>query len=168
MRLFLLATWFCVVPSFIFAADDGPNNIVKVLESKDFWETAGKKDGRKWTAEELKQLENFNSSNQKAMLRLRANKVLVDLAGHGRYRQQDEAVVSAGFRYLEEKLQEKPVKKLIAEQGFTHYTISKKTDGTQWFLIEHVETGGFNGGLNLKVDEEDITDMQSWGAVSAN
>ncbi len=158
----LLAVLCFMVHTRIIAAEDKPRDTVKILESKDFWGTAGKKGGRKWAALERKQLEELKSSSRNARLRLRANKILVDLAGNARYREEDEAAVVAGFHYLEDNLQIKPIQKLVEKQGFTHYTVSMKNEGTQWFLIEHVELKGFNGGVNLKVDEEAITEMKSW------
>ncbi len=87
----------------------------------------------------------------------------------GKSRGKDEAAVSAAFKYLEEKLAAPQVKKLLIEQGFTHYTVAAKgADDSQMFLIEHVSTPkGFNGGLNLRYDRKKkiIVEMKAWGAA---
>ena len=78
-------------------------------------------------------------------------------------------IVAASFRYLEERLAQQSVQTLCAEQGFTHYTVSQRGDGTILFLIEHVDAQGFNGGLNLAWNggTQAIETMQAWGAVPA-
>ena len=55
------------------------------------------------------------------MLRLRANKVLVDLTGKSKT-DGDEDAVAGCFRYLEKELGSAPVKQLCVEVGFTHYS----------------------------------------------
>lgn len=169
LAVFCSAISLAVNIQIVHAGDCQAEDIVKVLKAKDFWDKDGKTAGREWADAERKQLAELKSSSKDAVVRLRANKVLVDLAGNSRFGARDETVALAGFRYLEGRLKEAPVQELCAEQGFTHYVVSTKNDGSVWFLIEHVESAGFNGGLNLSWDvkKKVITSMQSWGEVPA-
>ncbi len=173
MRCFLVATCSLALllgvnPRSVHADGDKPGDISEILKAKDFWDKAGKKDGRKWTDAEKKQLDDFKSTSKDAVIRLRANKVLVDLAGNARFggAKDDEAVVIGCFRHLEKELATLPVKTLCTQQGFTHYGDG---GGSNVLLIEHVQPGGFNGGLNLKWDSEKkaVVEMKSWGDVPA-
>ena len=167
--LFLIAGVLCV--SFLTqslplrAGEEKTDDVAKILNAKNFWDKAGKKDGRQWTAAEKTQLEKLKTESKDAVVRLRANKVLVDLAANGRLVGKDaETLVIECFRHLEKELANAAVKKLCAEQGFTHYI---GTVGNGVFLIEHVQLRGFNGGLNLKWDSatNSVVEMESWGDV---
>ena len=171
MRCVLVATFslaIALVPNLglVRAGDDKPG-VVDVLKAKDFWDKAGKKDGRKWTDAEQKQLEDLKSSSKEAVVRLRANKVLVDLAGKSRYEAQDEALVAAGFQYLEGKLNEAEVKELCAEKGFTGYALEQPLKRFKFLVVERVEKEGKSGGLFLLWDTDTnvIMDMQFWTAA---
>jgi hypothetical protein len=145
------------------------NDVASVLGRKDFWEKAGARNGRMWTDEERKELERLRKTSNDFSIRLRANKVLTDLAGKSRFPAEDAALVTAGFRYLEQRLDQAPARTLCVEQGFTHYTAGSRADGSGLFLIEHVEGNGFNGGLNLVWNggTQAIESMQAWGGVPA-
>ena len=145
------------------------NDVASILNRKDFWEKAGSKDGRKWTDAERKELEKLRKTSNDFSIRLRANKVLTDLAGKSRFSADDASLVTAGFRYLEQRLDQAPARTLCVDQGFTHYTAGTRADGSGLFLIEHVEGQGFNGGLNLVWNggTQAIESMQPWGGVPA-
>jgi len=173
MRCFLLGT--CGV-ALLFAANarsvradgDQPSDVAAILKAKDFWDTTGKAGGRKWTEGEKKQLEILKSMSKDSLVRLRANKMLVDLGNKGRIVGGPEAEIAliGGFRYLETILPSIPVHCLCVQHGFTHYVSNK--NGV--FLLEHVEARGFNGGLNLKWDfaKKAVVEIKSWGDVPAN
>ena len=65
----------------IVPAQPEKNDVASVLGRNDFWDKAGAKDGRKWSEADRKELEQIQSTSKNAVLRLRANKVLTDLAG---------------------------------------------------------------------------------------
>jgi hypothetical protein len=161
--------FFVAVVSPTRADDKRPSGVAELLKAKDFWQTTGLRDGRKWTDGEVEQLRGLVATSPDAVVRLRGDKILADLDKKGRFGAKQEAIVTAGFRYLEKNLKTAPVKTLCVEQGLTHYTVSTKSDGTLWLLVEHVESKGFNGGLNLKWDgtKKDITKMEAWGNVPA-
>ncbi|MCE9604658.1 MAG: hypothetical protein K8U03_07110 [Planctomycetia bacterium] len=150
------------------ANDDKPGDVSEILKAEDFWSTTGKQNGRTWTDSEKRQLEELKTTSKDGVIRLRANKVLVDLAGNSRIDGYEDAVTDC-FRYLEKQLGSAPVKQLCAEVGFTHYGIGTGTNGV--FLIEHVDGNpkGFNGGLNLTWDREKktVTGVKSWGKIVA-
>lgn len=159
--------WLCgLLPGQADAQESGRNEVALLLQSRDFWDTAGRQGGRQWTRAEERQLADLQFSSQNPVTRLRANKVLVDLASNGRVKDKtDEAAVIACFQYLEEQLATRPVKTLCADQGFTHYFGPLRSGGT--FLIEHVGTRRFNGGLNLHWDagKQTVAGMKAWGEV---
>ena len=165
---FQLSLAAVVAGSVLFAGAGvaGDNaSIEKMLRARNFYETSAE---RKFTDDEIKQVEALAAGSKDEKIRVRAQKVLVDHAGKGRGK--DEAAVLAAFKYLENNLAAPQVKKLLVEQGFTHYTVAAKgADGSQMFLIEHVSTPqGFNGGLNLRYDPKTkvIVEMKAWGAVN--
>ena len=69
----------------VVPAQPEKDDVASVLGRKDFWEKAGTKDGRKWSEAERKELEELQASSKDAVIRLRANKVLTDLAGRSRF-----------------------------------------------------------------------------------
>ncbi|WP_254507625.1 hypothetical protein [Anatilimnocola floriformis] len=145
------------------------DDVLAVLKSKDFYEAAGKQGGRVWSEEDLKQLAALKSAiDAEPMLRLRANKVLVDVAAKARLNTgpADEHIVVAGFRHLETNLKQAKVKELL-DGGFTHYHISRRDDdGRLLFLIERVGKTP-SGGLNLEWDpvKKEIIKMTGWGIL---
>jgi hypothetical protein len=153
----------------VVPAQPEKNDVASILGRADFWEKAGARNGRKWTDDERKELENLRKTSKDFSIRLRANKVLTDLAGQSRFSDEDAALVAASFRYLEQRLDQPPARTLCIEQGITHYTAGMRADGSGLFLIEHVEGQGFNGGLNLVWNggTQAIESMQAWGAVPA-
>jgi hypothetical protein len=162
----LLVVGCCLVRfQFALAADERPDELARILTAKDFWETAGRSGGQKWTDAEQKQLRVIQAESTNPVTRLRANKVLVDLADTGRVKDKaDEAKVIECFRYLESHVADGAVNKLCANEGFTHYSGPARSGGT--FLIEHVSPG-FNGGLNLKWDaaKTSVGEVKAWGDV---
>lgn len=103
--------------------------------------------GQKWSPEDEQQFHKIWDAARNPVVRLRANKVLVDLANHGRS-DGDEAFVAANFAQLEAELAEPSVKILCADAGFTHYLSNRGQNGV--FLIERVTTTNpVSGGLNL-------------------
>ncbi len=99
-------------------------------------------------------------------LRVRAQKILVEQSGRGKG--ANVPVVAAGFEYLEQHFDHPGVKGLLLDEGFTHYTASTGAGGQPWFLIEHVQSGGYNGGLNLRYDpaQKKIVEMKVWGRTA--
>jgi hypothetical protein len=143
--------------------DKAAAEIQDLLQQKDFWTNAGKLHGRKWTPEEEQQLHKTWAAARDPVVRLRANKVLVDLANQGKS-DGDEAFVAANFSQLEAKLAEPSIKVLCAETGFTHYFSNRGQKGV--FLIEHVNAANpTSGGLNLYWDEKlkKLEKMKAWG-----
>jgi hypothetical protein len=137
--------------------------ILDLLQQKDFWTNAGKLNGRKWSPEEEQQLHKTWAAARDPVVRVRANKILVDLANQGKS-DGDEDFVAANFQRLEEKLQEPSVKILCADTGFTHYFSNRGQKGV--FLIEHVTAmNPASGGLNLYWDEaqKKLEKMKAWG-----
>jgi hypothetical protein len=158
-------TCLCLLPCYggDKASDKAAAAILDLLQQKDFWTNSGKANGRRWTPEEEQQLHKIWNATRDPIVRLRANKVLVDLAGQGKS-DGDEAFVAANFAQLEAKLAEPSIKLICADTGFTHYYSNRGQKGV--FLIEHVHADSpTNGGLNLSWDEklQKLEKMKAWG-----
>jgi hypothetical protein len=167
IRLVPIALFLLTVPASARAAETKLADVEKILHDKDFWDKAGRRADRKWTDEEQKHLQELKSSSKDPLLRLRANKILLDLSGAGKYTRDQEPIVLGAFRSLEKNLSLLPVKILCVDQGFTHFSVGTTATGESVFLIEHVEARGFNGGLNLKWDGKNkaVVEVKPWGDV---
>ena len=182
----VFALLMALSPSSSPADEPPPKGVLEILQAQDFWEKAGQRDGRKWTDDEVKQLRELEKSGKEAVVRLRACKILVDVGdkrpknenrieiikiagGNKAPIKSENAIVTAAFRHLEKHIESAAVKKLCVEKGFTNYAVSTQTDGTTKFLIERVHLKDFNGGLNLRWDEQkkEIVEMKAWGDVPA-
>jgi hypothetical protein len=149
-------------------ADDKSSDTQKVLMAKNFWDKDGTQGGRKWSEAEQAQLAELSRKSEDAVVRLRASKVLIELAGRAKYNvgKDDDAIAVAGFRYLEANLQNPQVKKML-DEGITHYHVSPNTtQGGIWVLIETLGRKP-SGGLNLRwdADGKSVVEMVAWGSV---
>lgn len=146
-----------------------PKSIVERLSAKDFWDTLGSQPSPTWTDAETTALRNLATTSNDPVIRLRANKLLVDAAGNGRLNTGAgaAAIATAAFRYLEDHLDNPSVKDLCANRGFTHYHVSHSGGNSTAFLIERVGKD-FNGGINLRWNEtnQTVARFEVWGQVA--
>jgi hypothetical protein len=156
-------------------AQEQPTPARQILTAKDFWETTGQKNDHVFDEAVQGELRNIALDEQsKPELRLRAGKLLCDLAGHTRLSTEFPAkhaarAMTAGMKYLEANLADATVRKFAPQLGFTHLAISQKSTDAEgmWFLIESVEPAR-NGGLNLRVDPTTwkVTQVEHWGKIA--
>mgnify|MGYP006969367621 CR=1 FL=1 len=175
-------TWFCwlaAMSAVLFTATRSAPaanqnkaqtpTMAERLSADDFWTTAGKDALAKWSDDQLAELRKLSASDN-AVVRLRANKLLVDHAGNGRLNVGPGSadIAAAAFRFLESHLDNPSVKDLCIKQGFAHYHVSHAGGGGAVFLIEHVGAGGFNGGINLRWNETNhtVARFEVWGDVA--
>jgi hypothetical protein len=155
--------------SHAFAGEGKTGDVRDVIQAKDFWDKDGKKGGRKWSGAEQAQLAELKTASKDDVIRLRASRVLVELAGKAGYyniAKDDDAVAVAGFRYLEANVENAHVQKMLNE-GITHYSVSLNTKrGCVCMLVESLGNKS-SGGLNLYWDAEkkEIVEMQAWGSA---
>jgi len=150
------------------AADRKSSDAQETLEAADFWEKDGRLGGRQWSEAERTQLAELKTAGEDDVIRLRASRVTVELAGNASYNvgQDDDTVVVAGFRFLEANVKNGQVKKML-DAGITHYSVSlNTTQGGVWVLIESLGSKP-SGGLNLRWDahSKSIVEMVAWGSV---
>ncbi len=107
------------------------------------------------------------SSGGKA--RLRAQKAAVEAAGKGRATPEQALQVEAAFRFLEQQAAQPVVVRLLSGPGITHYTVSRRDDGSEWVLLESISGAQNRGGLNLRWDaaKGEIVSMWAWGPIAA-
>ncbi len=111
----------------------------------------------------------LRTASKDDVIRLRASRVLVELAGKASYNvdKDDYAVAVAGFQYLEANVKNAQVKKML-DEGITHYHVSLNTTrGGVWLLIESLGRKP-SVGLNLRWDAEKkaIVEMEAWGSAN--
>jgi hypothetical protein len=162
MSLSSLAVLFGVSVVLAVPTPKAETSMEKTLKSKDFYDK-----GLEISDAEMVQVAALANESKDPLVKVRARKLVVEQAGNGR--NGDAELTKAAFKYLEDNLKNASVKALLVDQGFSHYTTSARNDGTTWFLIEHVQAQGFNGGLNLRYDaqKKQIVEMKAWGAVPA-
>lgn len=165
----LLLLLACAAPLlFATAAETAPKPdrllLTTTLAAEDFWEH---EPAKAWTAGEVTLLEEMAASSESPVIRIRATKLLIDLAGGGRATAKDTPIVAAGFRYLEQHLKDPAIIRFLAAPRMTHYTVSRQTDGSSWFLLETVQSPN-SGGLNFRWDAEkkQIELAKSWGSLA--
>lgn len=165
--LLVVATGCCCA----FAAENTPQQesarLERVLAAKQFWV---KPPDSSWTPREVGLLSQLAVSSHEAVVRLRATKLIIDLAGNGSATAEQAPIATAAFRYLEEHADQPSVARLLASPRLTHYTVSTKDDGSIWVLLESMATGANRGGLNLKWDKDagQIATLTAWGGLAAN
>jgi hypothetical protein len=147
-----------------------PPTVLDILKAKDFYETAGKIGGRKWTDDELKEVRKLATGSRDLAVKLRAYKVLVDLNGKDKIwikdGSVDETVALRGFEYLEKNLDDAFVKRSCFEFPFDNYAVMKHTrTGDVVVMLETLNPN--TGGLNLIWDpaRKKITGQEPWGLI---
>jgi len=150
------------------AADRKSSDAQETLKAKNFWEKDGRQGGRQWSEAERTQLAELKTASEDDVIRLRASRVAVELAGKASYNvsKDDDTVAVAGFRYLEANVKNAQVKKML-DAGITHYHVSlNTTQAGVWVLIESLGSKP-SGGLNLRwdADSKSIVEMVAWGSV---
>jgi hypothetical protein len=151
-----------------FAGEGKSGDVRDVIQARDFWDTDGKLGGRKWSDAEQARLAELKTASSDDVLRLRASRVLAELAGNVSYNvgKDDDAVAVAGFRYLEADVKNAQVKRML-DAGITHYHVSlNTTQGGVWLLIEgvgHKPSGGLN--LRWNAEKKTIVAMEAWGSA---
>lgn len=178
LRIFCCGLAVALSSSFLCAptyAEEQQTPALKVVTAKDFWDTTGHENEHTLNEAMHTELQNIATNGQaKPELRLRAGKLLCDLAGHNRHAPEFAAehaaqAMTVGMKYLESNFGDETVRKFSPELGFTHLSISRKSDDPagMWFLIESVEPAR-NGGLNLRIDPATwkVTKVEHWGKVT--
>lgn len=169
----LLRYILAIVCTFAFrglGADATPQqdraHLEQSLAAKEFWTKAP---NATWTPHEVALLSQLAVASHNSAVRLRATKLIIDLAGNGSSTQQQASMVVACFRHLEEHTEQPIVARLLAGPLLTHYTVSAKADGSVWVLLESVATGANRGGINMQWDAEkaQVGSLSSWGVFAA-
>ncbi|MBM4156495.1 MAG: hypothetical protein FJ221_15925 [Lentisphaerae bacterium] len=167
IRLLLIAATGCCCA---WAADTTPQQdrarLEQVLSSKEFWV---KPPSTSWNPHEVALLSQLAACSHEPAVRLRATKLIIDLAGNGYSTPQQAPIVIAAFRYIEERADQPAVARLLASPRLTHYTVSTKEDGSVWVILESMATGSNRGGVNLEWDKDraQIASLTAWGGFAA-
>ncbi len=139
----------------------------QTLAAEQFWAQPPK---TPWTAREAAIFSEIAASASEPAVRLRARKILIDLAGNGRATAEQLPMVAAAFRHLERNAAQPAIARLLAGPGLTHYTVSTKGDGSRWVLVESTAPESNRGGINLRLNAEgtEILLMEAWGGIASN
>lgn len=148
---------------------------VLVLSSSDFWSNLGSSAGdHQKDMPSQAELQRIAAGHDKAAIRLRAWKLLCDLAGHTHLQadlsgEEPQRVTAVAFTWLEGHLSDAEVAKYSPQSGFAHLTLSVRPgDDAVWVLLETVQLPpGFNGGLNFRYDRKTnaISSCDRWGEI---
>jgi hypothetical protein len=167
-KTLLLLLAFAAPFLFATAAENPPAleraKLATVLAEKGFWD---KQPDTIWNAREVAALDDLADSGDSPAVRLRATKLLIDVAGGGRATAKELPIVAAGFRYIEQHLQDPAILRMLAAPRMTHYTVSSQADGSVWFLLELARSPD-GGGLNFRWDAEkkQMELVKSWGSLA--
>lgn len=145
-----------------------------LLQAPDFWSRTGARVSHPAISDrDLAAIRELAGTAQDPVVRIRARKILADVAGHTRYSQQVPEgqvleAVEAGFWYLETHLDDKTVAQFHPESGFSHVTVSPRSgDGAVWLLIEAAGGSSYAGGLNIRYQptSKTVDKVEHWGGV---
>lgn len=162
---FLLLLAFALPLLSATAAERPPvedrHQLANTLGDEGFWLRPQE---RSWSAREVALLSQLSVADENPVIRLRASKLLIELAGSGRATAEDLPIVVAAFRYIEQHPDDPTISRLLASPRMTHYTTSRQSNGSVWFLIESVHSAN-RGGLNFRWDAEkkQVELVKGWG-----
>ncbi|HYE18664.1 MAG TPA: hypothetical protein VEA69_09480 [Tepidisphaeraceae bacterium] len=145
---------------------------VDLLRAADFWDLPVAADATPLNRTIVPDLRKVAAESPDRALRLRATLLLCDLAGNHRVAPGlDPAAArkafAAAMRHLEANLDDAAVAHFGPEDGVSHATVTRRTDGAMagvWVLIETVAPEN-RGGLNVRVDPNTgkVDRVDVWG-----
>jgi hypothetical protein len=147
---------------------------MRMLSADDFWAKDGATTKHAFDAQTLDELKKLSETADRPAIRIRAHKLLCDVAEHTRIapgmNDADAArAVAISFEYLETHLADPAIAKYAPQAGFSHLTVGSTSGaGPTWLLMETVgNRPGFNGGLNIRYDlkTSKVQEVKHWGDI---
>jgi hypothetical protein len=162
-----------IVPRKLAAAEPA-DEIARLFKADDFWARTGASQTHETiTPQDSDAVRQLAGTADSSVVRIRAFKVLADLYGRTRYssdipQPQSLEAVEGVFYHLERHANDAVVSKFRPELGFTHVSLSQRSDdpSSLWVLIESTDGVLPSGGLNIRWNptSKSVDRIEHWGA----